>query len=58
MAPKTERWFAQRRRTKLLELAYRQITLAIDTVTEPDKAMNAVRSKTSRKPKRALKDYL
>ena len=54
MAPKMERWFAQRRRTKLLELAYRQITLAIDTVTDLDKAMNAVRSKNIEEAKKDI----
>ena len=54
MAPRMERWFAQRRRTKLLELAYRQITLAIDTVTDLDKAMNAARSKSIEEAKKNI----
>lgn len=49
-----ERWFAQRRKTKLLELAYRQITLAIDTVTDLDKAMNAVKSKNIEEAKKNI----
>ncbi|RLI19940.1 hypothetical protein DRO54_07360 [Candidatus Bathyarchaeota archaeon] len=37
-----EKWFAKRRKTKLLKLANRQITLSIDTVTDLDKAINSV----------------
>jgi predicted phosphate transport protein (TIGR00153 family) len=36
-----ERWFANRRKSKLLEMADRQMTLAIDTVIELEKAINA-----------------
>jgi len=36
-----ERWFAERRKSKLLEMADRQMTLAIDTVIELEKAINA-----------------
>jgi predicted phosphate transport protein (TIGR00153 family) len=36
-----EKWFAKRRRSKVLDIAYRQMTLAIDTVTELRKAINA-----------------
>jgi len=36
-----ERWFAKRRRSKVLEIAHRQITLAIDTVRELEKSVNA-----------------
>ena len=54
MAQKMERWFAQRRKTKLLELAYRQITLAIDTVTDLDKAMNAAKSKNIEEAKKNI----
>ena len=36
-----ERWFARRRRSKVLEIADRQMTLAIDTVTELEKEINA-----------------
>ncbi len=36
-----EKWFAQRRKSKVLDLADRAITLAIDTVTELEKAMVA-----------------
>ena len=36
-----ERWFAERRKSKLFEMADRQMTLAIDTVIELEKAINA-----------------
>ena len=36
-----ERWFANRRKSKLFEMADRQMTLAIDTVLELQKAINA-----------------
>jgi len=36
-----KKWFAQRRRSKVLEIAYRQMTLAIETVTELEKSIKA-----------------
>jgi len=36
-----ERWFTERRKLKVLDLAYREMTLAIDTVTELEKAIKA-----------------
>ncbi len=36
-----ERWFARRRKSKVLELADRQMTLAIDTVIELEKSISA-----------------
>jgi predicted phosphate transport protein (TIGR00153 family) len=36
-----EKWFANRRKSKLLEMADRQMTLAIDTVIELEKSINA-----------------
>ena len=36
-----ERWFANRRKSKLFEMADRQMTLAIDTVIELQKSINA-----------------
>lgn len=36
-----ERWFARRRRSKVLEIADRQMTLAIDTVVELENSINA-----------------
>jgi hypothetical protein len=37
-----ERWFAQRRKSKVLDFAYREITLAIDTVTDLKRAISAL----------------
>lgn len=36
-----ERWFAERRKSKLFEMADRQMTLAIDTVIELEKSITA-----------------
>jgi predicted phosphate transport protein (TIGR00153 family) len=36
-----ERWFAERRKSKLFEMADRQMTLAIDTVIELEKSIKA-----------------
>jgi len=36
-----ERWFAKRRKSKVLEIADRQMALAIDTVVELEKSINA-----------------
>ncbi|NIU38433.1 hypothetical protein GWN65_00230, partial [Candidatus Bathyarchaeota archaeon] len=36
-----EKWFAKRRKTKILDIANRQMTLAIDTVTDLKKAITA-----------------
>ena len=36
-----ERWFAERRKSKIFEMADRQMTLAIDTVLELEKSINA-----------------
>lgn len=36
-----ERWFSERRKTKVLQMADRQMTLAIDTVIELEKSINA-----------------
>lgn len=36
-----ERWFARRRKSKILEIADRQMTLAIDTVIELEKEISA-----------------
>jgi len=40
-----ERWFVQRRKSKVLELADRQITLAIDTVAELENSISAATKK-------------
>lgn len=36
-----EKWFAKRRKSKVLDMAYKQMTLAIDTVTDLRKAVGA-----------------
>ena len=40
-----ERWFVQRRKSKVLELADRQLTLAVDTVVELESAITEVLKK-------------
>ena len=39
-----EKWFTKRRKSKVLEIADRQMTLAIDTVIELEKSINAASS--------------
>ena len=39
-----ERWFSKRRKSRVLEIADRQMTLAIDTVIELEKSINAASS--------------
>lgn len=46
-----ERWFAQRRKSKLLEMADRQMTLAIDTVIELEKSIKAAQKGDKEKAK-------
>jgi predicted phosphate transport protein (TIGR00153 family) len=47
-----EEWFAKRRKSKVLEIADRQMTLAIDTVIELEKSINAA-SKGNKEKARA-----
>ncbi len=42
-----ERWFVQRRKSKVLELADRQLMLAVDTVTELENAIYAASKKNA-----------
>ena len=37
-----ERWFERRRKNKILDIAYRQITLALDTVNDLERTVRAV----------------
>ncbi|MEM1550337.1 MAG: DUF47 family protein [Candidatus Bathyarchaeia archaeon] len=37
-----ERWFEKRRKDKVLDIAYRQMTLALDTVNDLERALKAV----------------
>jgi len=46
-----ERWFARRRKSKVLEMADRQMTLAIDTVIELEKSINAAMNGNKTKAK-------
>lgn len=46
-----ERWFAERRKSKVLEIADRQMTLAIDTVIELEKSINAASDGNKEKAK-------
>lgn len=49
-----EKWFAERRKSKVLEMAYRQMTLAIDTVTELERAMIAASKKDAAEAKKSI----
>src|SRR3990170_2577658 len=49
-----ERWFVQRRKSKVLELADRQLTLAVDTVVELEDAIVAVTKKNLDDAKRYI----
>ena len=46
-----EEWFAKRRKSKVLEIADRQMTLAIDTVIELEKSINAASNADKEKAK-------
>ncbi|MEM1582141.1 MAG: DUF47 family protein [Candidatus Bathyarchaeia archaeon] len=37
-----ERWFEKRRKSKVLDIAYRQMTLALDTVSDLERAIKAI----------------
>jgi len=49
-----EKWFVQRRKSKVLELADRQLTLAIDTVTELENSISAASRKDVKDAKKLL----
>ena len=49
-----ERWFAERRKSKVMDMAYREITLAIDTVTELEKAVVAASKKENADATKAI----
>jgi len=49
-----EKWFAERRKSKVLDMAYREITYAIDTVTELEKAMVAASKGEAAEAKRSI----
>ncbi|MEM2819827.1 MAG: hypothetical protein QXF31_01465, partial [Candidatus Bathyarchaeia archaeon] len=37
-----ERWFEKRHKNKVLDIAYRQMTLALDTVNDLERAVKAI----------------
>jgi len=49
-----EKWFAQRRKSKVLELADREMTLAIDTVTELKKSLDAAQEGKKKEAKASI----
>jgi len=49
-----EEWFAKRRKSKVLEIADRQMTLAIDTVIELEKSINAASNGNKEKAKESF----
>lgn len=49
-----EKWFAQRRKSKVLELADRQLTLAVDTVIELEDAISAASKKRTDEAKKQI----
>jgi len=49
-----ERWFEKRRKSKVLDIAYRQITLALDTVNDLERAVVAVSGGDEKGAKRTI----
>jgi len=49
-----EKWFAQRRKSKVLELADREMTLAIDTVTQLQKSIAAAQEGNKKEAKASI----
>jgi len=49
-----EKWFVQRRKSKVLELADRQMTLAIETVAELESSISAVSKKNIEEAKKYI----
>jgi len=50
-----EKWFITRRKTKILELAYRQITLSIDTVADLERAVRSASKKKKKETKNSIR---
>ena len=50
-----ERWFARRRKSKVLEIADRQMMLAIDTVIELEKSINAALNGNKKEASESIK---
>jgi len=49
-----ERWFEQRRKSKVLDIAYRQMTLALDTVNDLERAVKAASLEDKEVSKRTI----
>lgn len=49
-----ERWFVKRRKNKILDIAYRQMTVALDTVNDLEKAIKAVMERDGRTARRMI----
>mgnify|MGYP001152371796 CR=1 FL=1 len=49
-----ERWFEKRRKNKVLDIAYRQITLSLDTVNDLERAVKAVTTGDEKEAKRTI----
>ena len=49
-----ERWFVKRRKNKILEIAYRQMTAALDSVNDLERAIKAVLDKDGRTARRTI----
>ncbi|MEA2089440.1 MAG: DUF47 family protein [Thermoproteota archaeon] len=49
-----EKWFIGRRRSKVLDIAYRQMTLAIDTVTDLEKSIVAASGGNVKEARRCI----
>jgi len=49
-----ERWFVKRRKNKILDIAYRQMTVALDTVNDLESAIRAVLDRDERTAKRTI----
>jgi hypothetical protein len=53
-----EKWFARKRKSEVLELADRRMTLAIETVNDPQKTIQAGLEGDKKAPKTTLPTYL
>ena len=49
-----ERWFSKRRKNKVLEIAYRQMTVALDTANDLERAINAASAGNAEKSKTTI----
>ncbi len=49
-----ERWFVKRRKNKILEIAYRQMTVALDTVNDLERAVKAVSAGDKKTAKKTI----